>query len=73
MILGGTIGNVIDRIVFGGVRDFISLKFMNFAIFNVADMGITIGAVLLCVYIIVSMFKGDKAKDNKEIKENSDD
>ena len=73
MILGGTIGNVIDRIVFGGVRDFISLKFMNFAIFNVADMGITIGAVLLCVYIIVTMFKSDKTKDNKGIKENSDD
>lgn len=52
LILGGTISNAIDRLVFGGVRDFIYLKFMNFAIFNVADMAITIGAILLCVSII---------------------
>ena len=54
LILGGTISNAIDRIVFGGVRDFIYLKFMNFAIFNVADMAITIGAILLCVFIVFS-------------------
>ena len=52
LILGGTISNAIDRLVFGGVRDFIYLKFINFAIFNIADMAITIGAVLLCVLII---------------------
>ena len=54
LILGGTISNAIDRIAFGGVRDFIYLKFMNFAIFNVADMAITIGAILLCVFIVFS-------------------
>ena len=54
LILGGTISNAIDRIVFGGVRDFIYLKFMNFAIFNVADMSITVGAMLLCVFIVFS-------------------
>ena len=73
LILGGTVGNVIDRIAFGGVRDFISLRFMNFAIFNVADMGITIGAVLLCVYILLSMFKPDKAGKNTTVKENDND
>ena len=52
LVLAGTIGNLIDRIVFNGVRDFIYLKFINFAIFNVADMAITIGAILLCVAII---------------------
>ncbi len=60
LILGGTIGNVIDRIIFGGVRDFISLKFINFAIFNVADMAITIGAAILAFYILLSMFKTNK-------------
>ena len=60
LILGGTISNAIDRLVFGGVRDFIYLKFMNFAIFNVADMAITIGAVLFCVAII---FMRDRKKD----------
>ena len=56
-ILGGTISNVIDRIIFGYVRDFIYLKFINFAIFNIADMAITIGAILLCVGIVISSFK----------------
>lgn len=73
MILGGTLGNVIDRIAFGGVRDFISLKFMNFAIFNVADIGITIGACLLCIYILITMFKPETTKENKDIKEKNND
>ena len=62
LILGGTISNAIDRLVFGGVRDFIYLKFMNFAIFNIADMAITIGAILLGVSII---FLREKEKDDR--------
>lgn len=52
LILGGAISNAIDRLIFNGVRDFIYLKFMNFAIFNVADFAITIGAILFCVSIV---------------------
>ena len=59
LILGGTISNAIDRLIFGGVRDFIYLKFINFAIFNIADMAITIGAILLCVGIIFIKEKED--------------
>lgn len=62
LILGGTFSNAIDRLIFGGVRDFIYLKFINFAIFNVADMAITIGAILLCVFII---FAKDKKTDDR--------
>lgn len=65
VILGGTIANAIDRIAFGGVRDFIYLKFINFAIFNVADMAITIGASLLCLLIVISIFKKDESKGTK--------
>lgn len=61
LILGGTVGNLIDRIVYGGVRDFIYLKFINFAIFNVADMFICVGVFLLLIYILVSMLKKDKS------------
>ena len=64
--MGGTIANAIDRLVFSGVRDFIYLKFINFAIFNVADMAITIGAILLCVSIVVSMFKKEDAKKEEK-------
>ncbi|OGI20765.1 MAG: signal peptidase II [Candidatus Melainabacteria bacterium RIFCSPHIGHO2_02_FULL_34_12] len=48
-ILGGTMGNLIDRFFRGGVIDFINLQFMNFAIFNVADISIDIGVGLLFI------------------------
>ena len=62
LILGGTISNAIDRLIFGGVRDFIYLKFINFAIFNIADMAITIGAILFCVGFI---FLRDRRTDDR--------
>ena len=46
-ILGGTIGNGIDRILKGYVIDFINLDFINFPIFNIADISINIGFILL--------------------------
>ncbi len=52
MVLGGGIGNMIDRIRFGYVVDFFKTEFMDFAVFNVADCFITVGAVLLGVYVI---------------------
>jgi signal peptidase II len=54
LVLGGAIGNLIDRIhtVDHTVIDFIYVKAINFAVFNVADAGITVGATLLCVYIL---------------------
>ncbi|MBQ7306923.1 MAG: signal peptidase II [Clostridia bacterium] len=51
-IIGGAIGNLIDRIAFGYVRDFIHLEFVNFAIFNIADSFLTIGMIGLCVYVL---------------------
>ena len=52
MVLGGGIGNMIDRIRLGYVVDFFKTEFMDFAVFNVADCFITVGAVLLGVYVI---------------------
>lgn len=63
VILAGTLSNLVDRIIFNGVRDFIYLKFINFAIFNIADMAITIGTILLCVAII--FFRKPKEEKNK--------
>ena len=45
-------GNVIDRIFRGYVVDFIETTFINFPVFNIADVAITIGAVLLIIYIL---------------------
>lgn len=49
MILGGAIGNLIDRVLYGKVIDFIDVYYGNwhFATFNVADMAISVGAVLV--------------------------
>lgn len=55
MVAAGGIGNLVDRLAFGYVRDFFEFTFMNFAIFNVADSFITIGAIALIIGLIVTM------------------
>lgn len=52
MILGGGIGNMIDRLVNGYVVDFLDFQFMKFAVFNVADIFVTCGSVALGIYLI---------------------
>ncbi|WP_019120627.1 signal peptidase II [Brevibacillus massiliensis] len=47
LVLGGAIGNFIDRVSTGQVVDFLDFTLINFPIFNVADSAITIGVVLL--------------------------
>src|SRR5262249_39846060 len=47
LILGGTVGNLFDRIVFGGVRDFLYFYWFEFPVFNVADSCLVVGASLL--------------------------
>ncbi len=51
-ILGGTIGNGIDRILKGFVIDFINLNMINFPVFNVADISINIGFIILLYSIL---------------------
>jgi len=65
-IIGGAIGNMIDRIFSGFVRDMIEFTFVKFAIFNVADSFVTIGAVLLGIYLLFYWDKGKKEKTLKE-------
>ena len=55
-ILGGTIGNGMDRILKGYVIDFISLNIINFPVFNIADISINIGFVLL----MFNIFKNNR-------------
>lgn len=56
LIVAGGIGNMIDRIRLGYVVDFIDISpLFNFAVFNVADCCVTVGSVLLMVYIIFYM------------------
>lgn len=52
LILAGGAGNLIDRAVLGFVRDFVYVEIINFAVFNPADSALTVGCVLLCIYVI---------------------
>lgn len=52
LILGGTIGNLYDRVVFGGVRDFLYFYYIEWPVFNVADCCLVVGAGLLLIQAI---------------------
>ena len=52
LILGGTFGNGIDRIYKGFVIDFINLNFINFPVFNIADISINIGFIFIIYGLI---------------------
>lgn len=65
MVLGGALGNIVDRMRFGYVFDFADLhigEFRPFLVFNVADACISIGVVIL---IIRAFFASDKAPKEK--------
>ncbi len=55
LVLGGAIGNLIDRVFRGFVVDMFEITLFRFAIFNVADIFVTAGAVLLVIYILFFM------------------
>ncbi len=59
LALGGAAGNMADRFVTGFVPDMIELLFVRFAIFNVADMGLTLG----CVLILPGLLKAEDGQD----------
>ena len=52
MMAGGALGNMIDRVALGSVIDMFELLFMDFYIFNVADVGVVCGAVLCGVSLL---------------------
>jgi signal peptidase II len=53
LVLGGAIGNFIDRVSTGQVVDFLDFTLINFPIFNVADMAITVGVALLLLDVLL--------------------
>ncbi|MDE6004367.1 MAG: signal peptidase II [Oscillospiraceae bacterium] len=64
MILGGALGNMIDRIFRDGlVVDYLDLQLFQFAVFNFADCFVTVGTVLLMIYIL--FFMDEEKKHDK--------
>lgn len=67
LVLGGALGNIVDRIRFGYVVDYADLHFGTwrpFLVFNVADAAITIGVLILLVRALLTR---DKPSSNKEV------
>lgn len=63
MIIGGGVGNLIDRIFNDGlVIDFIDVRIINFAIFNFADICAVCGGILLCILVVLDEIKENRAK-----------
>ena len=60
MISAGALGNLIDRIFLGFVRDMLELQFIHFYIFNPADVFVTVGA-FLCAVLLLRPERKEKA------------
>lgn len=54
MVLGGALGNAIDRLLQGYVVDLFETQFMDFPVFNLADCFIVVGGILFCLYVLLS-------------------
>lgn len=62
LILGGGVGNLIDRVVSGVVVDYVNFLFVDFAVFNFADICITTGVVMLMLWVLYDSYKKDRAE-----------
>ena len=65
LLIGGGVGNLIDRVLNGVVVDYINVLFMRFAIFNFADICVCVGVGLLMLAVLLDSFKKDKTAEPK--------
>ena len=70
LIFAGALGNFIDRVALGYVRDMLYFKLIDFPVFNVADSAICIGAAILIIDVL--FFKGKTFIDSLDKKKNTD-
>ena len=61
LLISGGLGNIIDRFMLGYVRDWVYFELIDFAVFNLADTGLTVGCVLLVIFVIF-FYKPDETQ-----------
>ncbi len=61
-VIGGGIGNMIDRVALGYVVDFLNFELIDFAVFNVADSFVCVGGGMLILGLILEIIKEEKKK-----------
>lgn len=66
LIIAGAVGNLIDRMFLGYVRDFVYFELIDFAVFNFADSFLTIGTILLIIYVLFFYSKDEAAISAKK-------
>ncbi len=72
-IAGGGIGNMIDRVALGYVVDMIDFRLINFAVFNVADSFVCVGAGLLVLAMLRGMIRDIRAEKKKAAADEASD
>ena len=71
LFFAGAIGNFIDRLLYGYVVDMFEPTFISFAIFNVADICLTVGGILLAIYLLFLHEKHQPSKADKHHSESA--
>ena len=69
LALAGAVGNCIDRALYGYVVDMFKVEFMDFAVFNVADIFLVLACFAFIIYLIVDIFKGGRSDDDDDEEE----
>lgn len=69
LALAGAVGNCIDRALYGYVVDMFKVEFMDFAVFNVADIFLVLACFAFIIYLIVDIFKGGRSDDDDDDEE----
>lgn len=70
VIIGGGVGNLIDRVYRGYVIDYINVSLIDFPIFNFADICVTCGTIILLILLVIEMVEEEKAGKAAKVENN---
>ena len=73
LALAGAVGNCIDRALYGYVVDMFKVEFMDFAVFNIADIFLVVACIAFVIFLIVDIFKGGKDEDDEDEDDDDDE